>query len=168
MVYVPEVRTASPVRTGLEEFELQPNRIIPTSHHTSNSTTGKPPSNTKGDANDADMKPSTWQTAAGQTVICGANQAPCGINNGTTNYFVLGTPPPPVRSVSPEKITDAIATLSVATAGTRLRIDGVGQSPIWRALSIKSLGFFNWADGSRSRGCEPVATRSLHIQALAL
>jgi hypothetical protein len=125
--YIPEVRMTSPIRTGPEEFELKPNSSITTVRHPSIPTT-----NGKSNLNSHQGAPTDNSNGklpqSGQTVICDATHAPCGINNGTTNYFVLGTPPPAVRSVSPEKVTDAIATLRVATAGTTLRIDGVGQS----------------------------------------
>jgi hypothetical protein len=118
--YVPELRTSSPTRTGPEEFQLKPSSNVGTTGHTQGPKIHRniPVTAT------ISQQPST----STQTVINEGNQGPSiGINNGTANFY-LGNPPPPVRNVNPEKVTDAIATLRVAAKGTKLRIDGVGQS----------------------------------------
>jgi hypothetical protein len=116
--YVPEVRTVSPARTGPEEFQLKLYSV----RRKSPPAEGQSAPNSHGDANNR-TNPTPTQTAN-----CD-NQGPCiGINNGVANIYVLGTPPPPIRNVDPDYVTNAIATLSVAPKGTTLRLDAAGES----------------------------------------
>jgi hypothetical protein len=116
--YVPEVRTTSPTRTGPEEFQLKP-----TSQSVMSRPQGKPNIHQT-----APHTPADQPSQPAQMVINQNNQGPSiGINNGTANFY-LGNPPPPIRNVNPDNVTDSIATLRVAVAGTKLRIDGVGES----------------------------------------
>jgi hypothetical protein len=137
--YVPEVRVVSPSRTGPEEFQLQPNSSGPVSH--------KPAPNTS-----RPVQPSVPSQAG----TCEGSQGPCiGVNNGTANFYTLGAPPPPIRNVRPEYVTDAISTLRIAPQGTRLRIDGVGTSEdlenfVSEIQELFRLGGWDAFKGSRS------------------
>jgi hypothetical protein len=153
--YVPEVRTTSPSRTGPEEFQLKPNPSAAPAQH----RLGKAP--TKGVAGtkaNPSVPPANAQPnpLPNQTGTCEGNEGPCiGINNGTANFYTLGSPPPPIRNVSPENVTDAIATLRIATKGTKLRIDGVGESAdlesfVAQIAELFRLGGWSAFKGSRT------------------
>jgi hypothetical protein len=140
--YVPQVRTVPPMRSGPEEFDLQ-HTNPPASQHIPKPTANLPPPTQGGPIG----------TNQGQSGTCQNTLAPCvGLNNGTVNIFTLGTPPPPVRNVDPNEITDAIATLRVAPERTKLRIDGVGSSPDMDSFVSQLIELFHLGGWDAFRG----------------
>jgi hypothetical protein len=138
--YVPQVRTVSPLRSGIEEFDLQ-RTGTPGEQHPSKPTASLPPA--------AQTTPGTTS----QTGNCQNTLAPCvGLNTGTVNIFTLGTPPPPVRSVDPNKITDAIATLRIAPEHTKIRFDGVGTSAEMMSFVSQLMNMFQLGGWDAFRG----------------
>ncbi len=147
--YVPELRTTAPTRTGTEEFELKPVSKAAMSGH---------PVNPKAHSTDS-PEVTNRPSQPAQTVISEGNQGPSiGINNGTANFY-LGNPPPPIRNVNPKNVSDAIATLRVAVEGTKIRIDGVGESPdlesfVNQFMRLFQLGGWASAKGVRTKRYE--------------